>query len=87
MYPFGHGKQVFRFGGKGKGMHTKKWQIHQLNFTHKKRPFWPLESYELRALSYGLKKHGSTIIYAFKRKNPTRSRLIAQSPQLIRVIS
>jgi len=39
MYPSGHGKQVFRFGGKGKGMYTKKWQIHQLNFTHRKQPF------------------------------------------------
>lgn len=36
MYPYGQGKQVFRFGGKGKGMSPKKWQIHQLNFTHKR---------------------------------------------------
>lgn len=43
MYPFGHGKQVFRFGGKGKGMYPKKWQIHQLNFTHKKLAFPTLE--------------------------------------------
>lgn len=29
----GSGKQPFRFGGKGKGMKGKKWQLWQVNFT------------------------------------------------------
>ncbi len=29
----GFGKQPFRFGGKGKGMKGKKWQLRQVNFT------------------------------------------------------
>lgn len=29
----GFGKQPFRFGGKGKGMEVKKWQLRQVNFT------------------------------------------------------
>ena len=39
MYPYGQGKQVFRFGGKGKGMCLKKRQIDQLNFNTRARKF------------------------------------------------